>query len=119
VSKLFQYAADRVPELAPHIGGVQRPLVAAPRGTSFDVGRLEADDRAKVPLALVKPLVLRPALPNQEEAEDNLQRTALLLACLAEASQPAGRGKSVAIVYVPEDDFPGAVRPTGILQYPR
>jgi hypothetical protein len=38
VSKLFQYAADRVPELARGIGGVQKPRVAAPRGDSFDTG---------------------------------------------------------------------------------
>ena len=114
VSRLFQYAADRVPELARNIGGVQRPLVVAPRGTSFDVGRLEADDKAKVPLARVKPLVLRPTLLNQDEAEDNLKLTALLRQRLSEASQPTGRGKDSAIVYVPEDEFPGAVRPTGI-----
>lgn len=113
VSKLFQHAADRVPELARHIGGVQRPLVAAPRGTSFDVGRLGAEERAGVPLALVKPVVLRPALLNRDEDEDNLKLTVLLRQRLAEASLPTGRGKAAAIVYVPEDDFPGAVRPTG------
>lgn len=113
VSRLFQYAADRVPELARNIGGVQRPVVAAPRGTSFDVGRLATEDRARVPLALVKPLVLKPALLNRDEDEDNLQLTALLRQRLTEASQPAGRGSEPAIVYVPEDDFPGAVRPTG------
>jgi WD40 repeat protein/uncharacterized caspase-like protein len=114
VSRLFQYAADRVPELARHIGGVQRPVVSAPQGTSFDVGRLEAADRAKVPLARVKPLVLRPALLNQDEAEDNLKLTALLQERLSDASHAAGRGKDSSIVYVAEDDFPGAVRPTGI-----
>jgi WD40 repeat protein/uncharacterized caspase-like protein len=114
VSRLFQYAADRVPELARNIGGVQRPLIAAPRGTSFDVGRLEADDRAKVPLARVKPLVLRPTLLNQEEAEDSLQLTALLRQRLSDASLVTARGKDAAIVYVAEDEFPGAVRPTGV-----
>ena len=114
VSKLFQYAADRVPELARNIGGVQRPLVAAPRGTSFDVGRMGMAERAKVPLALVKPVVLRPALLNGDEADDNLKLTSLLRQRLSNASQPAGRGKGPAIVYVSEDDFPGAVRPTGI-----
>ena len=114
VSKLFRYAEDRVPELSRNIGGVQRPLVAAPRGSSFDVGRLATEDRAKVPLALVKPLVLKPVLINQEAAEDDLQLTGLLRKRLAEASQPAERGKIPAIVYVPEDDFPGAVRPTGV-----
>jgi hypothetical protein len=113
VSRLFQYAADRVPELARN-GGVQRPLVAAPRGTSFDIGRREAEDRARVPLARVRPLVLRPTLLNQEEAEDDLKLTALLQQRLSEASHATARGREAAIVYVPEDEFPGAVRPTGI-----
>src|SRR5205823_7095414 len=33
ISKLFQYAADRVPQLAQHIGGIQKPMIFAPRGT--------------------------------------------------------------------------------------
>ena len=57
---------------------VQRPVVAAPRDSSFDVGRLEGADKAAIPLALVKPLVLRPVLINRDEDEDNLKLTALL-----------------------------------------
>src|SRR5437667_9919053 len=113
VSKLFQHAADQVPQLAQHVGGVQRPVVAAPRGGSFDVGRLEDPDKAAIPLALVKPLVLRPSLLNRDEDEDDLKLTALLRQRLAEASYAGGRGRAPAIVYVPEDEFPGAVRPTG------
>ena len=113
VSKLFQYAADQVPQLAQGIGGVQRPVVAAPRGSSFDVGRLESADKAAIPLALVKPLVLRPVLINRDEDEDNLKLTALLRQRLHETSLSVGRGKAPPIVYVPEDEFPGAIRPTG------
>ncbi|MDX1947200.1 MAG: hypothetical protein SFU86_17500, partial [Pirellulaceae bacterium] len=113
VSQLFQYAADRVPELAQNIGGVQRPIVAAPRGTSFDIGLLTPEDRARVPLALVRPILLRPSLLNRDEDEDDLKLSVLLRQRLAASSQPAGRGQNAAIVYVPEDEFPGAVRPTG------
>jgi hypothetical protein len=45
VGKLFGHAVDQVPELAGKIGGLQHPLVAAPRGSSFDIGRLTAEDR--------------------------------------------------------------------------
>jgi len=39
VMNLFQYACDKVPELARGIGGVQRPMPAAPLGgASFDIG---------------------------------------------------------------------------------
>ena len=113
VSKLFQYAADQVPQLAQGIGGVQRPVVAAPRGSSFDVGRLESADKAAIPLALVKPLVLRPVLINRDEDEDNLKLTPLLRQRLHDSSLSTSRGKASPIVYVPEDEFSGAIRPTG------
>ena len=113
VSKLFQYAADRVPELAQNIGGVQRPVVAAPRGTSFDVGQLMAEDRAQVPLSLVRPILLKPSLLNRDEDEDDLRLSVLLRQRLVESSQPAGRGQGPAIVYVPEDEFPARGSPHG------
>ena len=45
VARLFGYAADRVPELARHVGGIQTPLVASPGGSSFPLGRLDSEDR--------------------------------------------------------------------------
>ena len=83
------------------------------RGSSFDVGRLETADKAAIPLALVKPLVLRPVLINRDEDEDNLKLTPLLRQRLHETSLSGARGKVSPIVYVPEDEFPGAIRPTG------
>src|SRR4051812_48643127 len=59
VVDLFVFAAVQVPEMARVIGGVQRPTVASPRGASIDIGRLTAEDRVKVPLRSVKPVVLR------------------------------------------------------------
>lgn len=110
VSRLFQYAADRVPELARNIDGAQRALVVAPRGTSFDVDRLGPTERAGVPLAM---MMLRSSLLNRDEDEDDPKRTPLLRRELAEATVSSGRGEPVAIVYVPGDDYAGAVRPTG------
>src|SRR5262249_12573540 len=73
VSRLFQYAADEVPQLARFVGGIQKPLVLAPRGTSFPIGRLRAEDRKAIPLARPLPLLLRPLLTNPEEdGDDNL-----------------------------------------------
>ena len=60
VMDLFQYAADQVPQLAMNIGGIQKPLVLAPRGTSFDIGRLVEADRKAISMAKPKPLILRP-----------------------------------------------------------
>ncbi|MDQ3817056.1 MAG: caspase family protein, partial [Acidobacteriota bacterium] len=74
VSALFQYAADQVPLLARNIGGIQRPIIASPKGSSFDVGLLKTkEERAAIPLAQVRPLVLRPVLLNVEQGFDDLE----------------------------------------------
>ena len=112
VANLFQYAADEVPQLARNIGGIQKPLIAAPRGVSFDVGQLTREDKAKVRLAISKPLVLRPSLTNADEfdGDDTLGLTALLRRKLGDNSGLAGRGTTV---YVNADEMPGAIRPGG------
>ena len=106
-----------MPRLAKDIGGVQRPRVAAPRGTSFDIGRLEAPDRALTPLAQVKPLILRPVLINPEEGTDSLGLMAALRKALNEESFVEARGlgssRAVGMLYVNADEMPGAVRPSG------
>ncbi|MDX1944545.1 MAG: caspase family protein [Pirellulaceae bacterium] len=117
VSQLFQYAADQVPQLARNIGGIQKPLVMAPRGTSFDVGRLLPADRGAIPLAMVKPLVLRPLLVNPDVGDDDLGLLPLLRRQISAASYASGRGgDSPALVYVDADELPGAIRPAGTYQ---
>jgi WD40 repeat protein len=115
VSRLFQFAADRVPELARGIGGVQKPLVAAPRGTSFDVGLLTSDDKRAIPLALARPMVLRPLLFNPDEDDDNLHLSAAVRNRLGEESYAAARGpgRRPGSVFVDAEELPGAIRPTG------
>jgi hypothetical protein len=116
VSKLFQYAADRVPELARSIrvGGIQRPLIAAPRGTSFEVGQLKSEDKQAIPLAREKPLVLRPVFINADQGFDNLELMARVRKRLEEESYAGVRGRAGAdVVYVEADELPGAVRPFG------
>jgi len=115
VSRLFQYTADQVPLLAQTIGGVQRPQIAAPRGTSFDVGQLTADDKRAIPLATVKPVLLRPMLMNPEELSDTLNLTKLLGRRLLEISYASIRGseRQSQVVYVDAEEMPGGVRPSG------
>jgi hypothetical protein len=115
VSKLFQYAADQVPQLARDIGGIQEPLIAAPRGASFDVGLLKKEDKEAIPLAMVKPLILRPALINPDEVGDSLNLTAMLGKRLREESYASVRGEGIkqTVVYVDADELPGAFQPKG------
>ena len=117
VSKLFEYAADMVPQLAVNVGGVQRPQISEPwGGSSFDVGAFETQDKQAIPLAMVKPLILRPLLLNQTEMTDNLQLVKMLEERLRATSYVSDRGTSTQpnAVFVDQDEFPGAIRPTGL-----
>lgn len=115
VETLFQYAADHVPELARGIGGIQRPIIAAPTGTSFDVGQFDEKEKQAIPLAIVKPLILRPILINPDEGTDNLGLIPALRKRLNEESYATIRGgvSQPSIVYVDADEMPSAVRPSG------
>ena len=103
---LFSFAADKVPELARDIGGVQRPTIASPKGSSFDIGRLTGDDRSKVPLQSVKPVVLRAVFQLEKVARDSLGLSKRINDRLREASAAARGAK---LVYVDADEFPGAM----------
>ena len=57
VLSLFQFAANKVPELAEEIGGIQKPEIRVPEdGKSFDIGRLDVADRDAIQLAAPKPV---------------------------------------------------------------
>lgn len=79
VVRLFQYAANKVPELAKNIGGIQKPEIRIPYGgESFDIGILEYLDRKKIDLPSPKPLFVRSVFQNQATFIDNLELTELL-----------------------------------------
>ncbi len=115
VSRWFQYAVDEVPALARQLGGVQQPLVAAPHGSSFDLGRLTAEDRAAIPLPAARPLVLRPVFLDPERGFDHLELMGAVRTRLLDASAPSARGSGPArsAVYIDADELPGAVRLSG------
>ncbi|MBM4342769.1 MAG: caspase family protein [Deltaproteobacteria bacterium] len=113
VARLFGYAADRVPELARHVGGIQTPLVASPGGASFPIGQLLTEDRKAIPLANEKPLVLAPALTNRDADWDDLELGNLLRGRLRDLGGPRGRGTGPDLVFVDAAEMVGAVRPQG------
>ena len=116
VSKLFQYAADEVPILATHIGGIQRPRIAAPKGISFEIGQLIDEDRAAIPLSIQKPMLLQPMFLNETELTDNLQLTSLVRKSLRDKSNISSRtgSNSLSAIYLDTDQVPDAIQPTGI-----
>ncbi len=114
VSRLFQYATDRVPSLAKNIGGIQRPIISAPNGASFDIGQFTSTDKAQIPLAQEKPMILRPSFLDGREGFDSLDLSSAVLQLLREQSYTIARGQSAGrIVCLDADDLPGAIRASG------
>lgn len=111
VSQLFNFAVERVPDLARDIGGIQEPRMAAPRGgRSFDIGQVTAAEQARIPLAVARPLVLRTAFADAERFDDHLglgQRVDELLRSESSVSRGA------APIFVDARDFSQAYRVAG------
>jgi hypothetical protein len=73
VAHLLNHAVEQVPRLAGNVGGVQRPLLAIPRGGhSFPIGILRATDRNRIPLVRDLPVVLPAGLEDEALWTDTL-----------------------------------------------
>jgi len=116
VQRLFQHAADEVPRLAGSVGGIQKPIVAAPRGTSFDIGQVTEQDKGLIPLAAVRPMILKARLVTPEEFDDPLQLSRLVnMELRSTAAHPRGG----TLVYVDADELPGAFHMNGAYRIAR
>jgi hypothetical protein len=116
ISKLFNYAVDQVPQMARNVGGIQKPEIRIPKGgETFPIGMLTDQEKKLIPLAMVKPIVLRPRISLQELGDDTLGLINELRNLLRDASYVSVRGVvgQPQLVYVDEDELPGAFRPTG------
>jgi WD40 repeat protein/uncharacterized caspase-like protein len=109
VDRLFRHAAERVPELARDVGGIQQPLISSPQNEAVAVARLTPAD---IQLPRPKPLILRPLLTNTASSDDDLGLMAKLRARLSDVAARGPGGKAVA-VYVDADEMHDAVRPAG------
>ena len=106
VQKLFQHAANRVPDLAKSVGGIQRPQVASPGGTSFDMGQITAEDKELITLARVMPVILRSNfIPMDDDPMDTIGLTKLVNAELREFSAVV-RGGNVWYIDANADELP-------------
>ncbi len=91
VRKWFDTAERRVPELARGIGGIQTPVVSSPAGQTFPIAMVKREDWDKIPLARVKPELLRATCLDDDDA-DRLQLAPAIRAELRAAALPATRG---------------------------
>ena len=121
VGEWFAHASERVPDLAVSIGGIQKPEIAAPKGKGFPVVLLTVEDRAKIPLALPKPQLLR-VLCEDENQDDPLNLRDPLREQLRALNDVQVRGDGsqapeAPVMYMDatDDELPGALAPK--LQY--
>jgi hypothetical protein len=106
VSQLFQYAVDEVPNLAKGIGGIQTPVLVTPKGgASFDIGKIEAEDKARIPFHSVRPVVLRANFQDEDRFDDHLNLIGLVDEALREVS---ARGPDSSLVFWDAEDGPDA-----------
>ncbi len=112
VVQLFQKAQERVPELAKGIGGIQIPQIISPYGSqSFDIGLLEASDKALIPLAKEKPIIVRSNFQDADQLEDVLQLSEKTDNLMNEISM---KGKEAKVLFMDIRDFPESIKLTGL-----
>jgi hypothetical protein len=114
VSRWFEKASEDTVDLAKSIGGIQKPVIAAPKGTGFPVALLTPEDRAKIPLAMPKPQLLR-VVCEDENQDDPLNLRSLVREQLRALNYAQARGDrdGAEVMYLDatDDDLPGALQP--------
>ncbi|HTK38529.1 MAG TPA: caspase family protein, partial [Pyrinomonadaceae bacterium] len=131
VEKWFGGARDRVEELAKGIGGVQQPSYFRPcsdsgsacsdaqqtgSAGSFDIGRIDDDERKMIPLASRVPLILEPFLFEKTETNDIVDTEGLtdkFESALYEQSIVYARGTAAPINYINAKKAANGITPNG------
>ncbi len=110
VKQLFEFAADRVPELARDIGRVQKPQVCSPfGGGSFDIGLITASEAASIPLADAKPLFVRANFQDERKMYDQLNLGKIVNESLRGVTYRAATNPFEAwLVYLDVPEFPNS-----------
>ncbi|NJN41973.1 MAG: caspase family protein [Flammeovirgaceae bacterium] len=105
ILKLFQFATEKVPELAADIGGIQKPEIRIPtESSSFDVGKLSEEERSKINLNTPKPVFVRSEFQDESQFLDVVELSVLL----DEALKNSTKDGAVELVYVDSRKFDNA-----------
>lgn len=111
INELFQYAREKVPQLAKNLGGIQEPKIFSPYGAeSFDIGVLTSEDKEKIPLAKAKPMLIQSNFQAESEFLDYLNLTPKVNAQLMDLSF---RGNAAPWVFLDVVHYPDAFRAVG------
>jgi hypothetical protein len=100
----FKDASEDVPQLAQSIGGIQKPVIAAPSGTGFPVALLDPADQSRIPLAAIKPEFLHLSCHDDHD-HDPLGLAAVVRAELREISHSSARGRGTEPPIIYHDDM--------------
>ena len=111
VSQWFQYARDRVPQLASGLGGIQTPQICSPMNNeSFDIAELDDAEKKEVPLARERPVFIKSLFQEENEFTDILL---LGKATDNHLNESSTRGGDSYLLFIPVDDFPGSYQVLG------
>jgi WD40 repeat protein len=115
VGQVFDYAVNRVPNMAKGNALIQEPRIFTPeQSQDFFVGRFTENEQKLFKLAKEKPLFLRPMFLNKDTGIDDLGFTPLLKISLDNANfVTLGGYDETQLVFVDADEMYDAITPSG------
>jgi Caspase domain len=113
VEKWFNYAENKVEDLAKGIGGIQKPSFFKGESKTFAVGRIEGDERRDIQPARKVPLFLQPELREAGKTTDKERLTDKLETRLMEQSIVSNRGETTALNYIKATNAANGLSPRG------
>lgn len=70
IFQLFNYASNQVPGLASEIGGIQKPEIKIPSSGSFDIGRMNEEDKKSIEIATPKSIFISSVFQHESKFFD-------------------------------------------------
>ncbi len=111
IAQWFQYARERVPQLATGLGGIQTPQVYSPAGNeSFDVAELNEEEKKLIPLTQGKSVFIKSSFQEEEKYVDILSIGRLIDNHLYETSSANTKAD---FVFFPVNEFPDSYQVLG------
>jgi len=111
IKRLFEYAEDQVPRLAESIGGIQRPFARGIEDKgSFDIGRMELQDKEKIIISEPKPVFMACTFQDEDQLYDVLGLSDLVNAQLREIT---AKGKAAEFCFTEGKGYPNAYQLSG------
>jgi hypothetical protein len=110
VNTLLNYSREEVPKLAAGVGGIQEPQLLIPKGGSFDIGIMNENDKAKIPLAKPRPMFVRSSFLDADQLEDMLGLSTAVDDALNSLS---AKGNESPIIFLDTRNYPDGCKISG------